>query len=81
MRLLGQIYSGERGRHRQPRRGHFFRPTLSLPNFSHSLDNFQGTVTFVDMKFTLQSLSGEMGGGKVEGNGQLVIEPTANCRA
>ena len=74
MRLLGQIYSDERRRHQQPRRGHLFRPTLSLPNFSHSLDNFQGTVTFVDKNFSLQSLSGEMGGGKVEGNGQLVID-------
>jgi hypothetical protein len=51
----------------------FFGKTLSLPNFSHSLDNFQGTITFVNKTFFLQSLSGEMGGGKVEGNGQLVI--------
>ena len=49
--------------------------TLSLPNFSHSLDNFQGTVTFVNKTFSLQSLTGEMGGGKVEGNGQLIMGP------
>ena len=54
--------------------------TLSLPNFSHSLDNFQGTITFVNKTFSLQSLTGEMGGGKVEGNGQLVMGPAA-CKA
>jgi autotransporter translocation and assembly factor TamB len=52
----------------------FSGQTLSIPSFSHSLDNFQATLTFDSMKFNLQSLSGEMGGGKVDGNGRLEIE-------
>ncbi|MCX6555185.1 MAG: hypothetical protein NTZ12_09270, partial [Candidatus Aminicenantes bacterium] len=74
MRLLGQIYSGERGRLRSRGVAVFSGQTLSLPSFSHSLDNFQATLTFDGMKFNLQSLSGEMGGGPVEGNGRLEID-------
>jgi hypothetical protein len=74
MRLLGQIYSSEEGRIHSRGVAVFSGQTLSFPNFSHSLDNFQATLTFDDMKFNLQSLSGEMGGGKVEGNGRLIIE-------
>ena len=74
MRLLGQIYSSEQGSMRSRGVAIFSGQTLSIPNFSHSLDNFQATLTFDDMKFNLQSLSGEMGGGKVEGNGRLEIE-------
>jgi hypothetical protein len=75
IRLLGQIYSDSEGGINGRGVAVFSGRTLSLPNFSHSLDNFQGTVTFVNKTFFLQSLSGEMGGGKVEGNGQLVIGP------
>jgi hypothetical protein len=74
MSLHGQIYSDGGGSFNSRGVAVFSGKTLSLPNFSHSLDNFQGTVTFVNKSFFLQSLSGEMGGGKVEGNGQLEIE-------
>ncbi|MCX6558035.1 MAG: translocation/assembly module TamB domain-containing protein [Candidatus Aminicenantes bacterium] len=74
MRLLGQIYSNDRGRLRSRGVAVFSGQTLSLPNFSHSLDNFQATLTFDGMKFNLQSLSGEMGGGRVDGNGHLEID-------
>jgi hypothetical protein len=74
MRLLGQIYSGEKGRLRSRGVAVFAGQTLSLPNFSHSLDNFQATLTFDGMKFNLQSLSGEMGGGRVDGNGHVEID-------
>jgi hypothetical protein len=74
MRLLGQIYSGPGGDINSRGVAIFSGRTLSLPNFSHSLDNFQGTVTFVNKNFSLQSLNGEMGGGRVEGNGQLVVD-------
>jgi len=73
MRLLGQIFTRADGGVSSRGVAIFSGRTLSLPNFSHSLDNFNGTVTFVDKSFSLQSLSGEMGGGKVEGNGRLVI--------
>ena len=75
VRLLGQIYSDGAGGINGRGVATFSGQTLSLPNFSHSLDNFQGTVTFVNKTFLLQSLSGEMGGGKVEGHGQLVMGP------
>jgi len=75
IRLLGQIYSDSAGDINSRGVAIFSGKTLSLPNFSHSLDNFQGTVTFVNKTFFLQSLSGEMGGGKVEGNGQLAMGP------
>jgi hypothetical protein len=71
--LLGQIYSDAKGDLNGRGVATFSGKTLSLPNFSHSLDNFQGTITFVNKTFILQSLSGEMGGGKVEGSGQLAI--------
>jgi autotransporter translocation and assembly factor TamB len=74
MRLLGQIYSNEKGGMRSRGVAVFSGQTLSLPNFSHSLDNFQATLTFDNMKFNLQSMSGEMGGGKVDGNGRLEFE-------
>ena len=74
MRLLGQIYSGADGSLHSRGVAVFSGRTLSLPSFSHTLDNFQGTVTFSDQAFSLQSLSGEMGGGKVEGGGLLVID-------
>jgi hypothetical protein len=74
MRLLGQIYTGTGGGLGSRGVAIFSGRTLSLPNFSHSLDDFHGTVSFNDLNFTLQSLRGEMGGGRVEGNGQLAIE-------
>jgi translocation and assembly module TamB len=72
--LIGQIYSGAEGGINSRGVGIFSGRTLSLPNFSHSLDNFQGTVTFINRNFSLQSLNGEMGGGKVEGSGQLTMD-------
>ena len=74
MRLLGQIYSGPDGGINSRGVAIFSGRTLTLPNFSHSLDNFQGTVTFVNKNFLLQSLNGEMGGGRVEGNGRLIVD-------
>jgi hypothetical protein len=71
LRLIGQFYSGEQGRLRSRGVAVFSGQTLSIPNFAHSLEDFQATLTFDDMKFNLQSFSGEMGGGKVEGNGRL----------
>ena len=73
MHLVGEIYTGSDGSMSSRGVAVFSGRTLSLPNFSHSLDNFQGTVTFVNTNFSLQSLRGEMGGGKVEGNGLLGI--------
>lgn len=47
---------------------------LSFPNFPHALENFEGDAIFKDLHFTLRSLKGTIGGGKVETNGHLYIE-------
>ncbi len=73
MRLLGQLFTAADGGLSSRGVAVFSGQTLSLPNFSHSLDNFQGTVTFTGGDFSLQSLRGRMGGGPVEGNGQLSL--------
>ncbi len=73
MRLLGQIYTGADGGLHSRGVAVFSGRTLTLPSFSHTLDDFQGTVTFIDEAFSLQSLSGKLGGGQVEGSGLLVM--------
>jgi len=73
MRLLGQIFTAADGGLSSRGVAVFSGKTLSLPNFSHSLDDFQGTVTFTGGDFSLQSLRGRMGGGLVEGNGLLSL--------
>ena len=47
---------------------------LSFPNFAHTLDNFSGDLLFNDLNFTLRSLQGTIGGGKVNGGGSLIIK-------
>jgi len=44
---------------------------ISIPNFSHALENFQGFLTFDNGDFSLKSFQASMGGGRVEGNGLL----------
>lgn len=44
---------------------------LSIPNFSHALENFQGFLTFDNGSFSLKSFRATMGGGPVEGNGVI----------
>jgi len=46
---------------------------LSFPNLAQTLDNFNGDLLFNDLNFTLRSLRGTLGGGKVEGSGSLKI--------
>ncbi|MCU0287878.1 MAG: translocation/assembly module TamB [Acidobacteria bacterium] len=52
----------------------FKGPILSFPNFPHALENFEGDIIFKDLHFTLRSLKGTMGGGKVESSGYLYID-------
>ena len=52
----------------------FSGETLSFPNFSHSLNNFQGFITFRNGQFVLQSFTAEMGTGRMQGNGYVAIE-------
>ena len=47
---------------------------ISFPGFPHALDKFKGSLFFKDLDFTMRSFSGEMGGGKVTGNGMLKVE-------
>ncbi len=74
MRLLGQFFTAPDGGIGSRGVAVFAGRTLSLPNFSHTLDDFQATVTFAGGRFAMQSLRGRMGGGPVEGNGQLRLE-------
>ena len=73
MRLLGQFINAPGGGISSRGVAVFTGSTLSLPGFSHSLDDFQGTVTFSGADFILQSLRGRMGGGPVEGSGQVAL--------
>ncbi|MDQ1352054.1 MAG: hypothetical protein QG657_2360 [Acidobacteriota bacterium] len=74
MELDGQIIGG--GGNPLTVEGHaeFKGRILSFPNFPHALENFEGDAIFKDLHFTLRSLKGTMGGGKVETNGHLYIE-------
>lgn len=47
---------------------------LSIPNFSHALEDFQGFLTFDNGVFSLKSFRATMGGGPVEGNGALTLK-------
>lgn len=49
--------------------------TISFPNFPHTLNHAHGLILFTDMSnFTLTSLKGEMGKGKIEGNGYIRLK-------
>ena len=52
----------------------FSGANLAFPNFSHSLNNFQGFITFQGQNFVLQSLAGEFGGGRLQGNGLATLD-------
>jgi hypothetical protein len=54
-------------------RAEFKGEFLSFPNFAQTLDNFYGDLLFNDLNFTLRSLHGTLGGGKVDGSGSLHI--------
>jgi len=48
--------------------------TLAFPNFSHSLEQFSGIITSQRPVFVLQSLTAEMGSGKMQGNGHVILK-------
>ena len=74
MKLLGQILPDPKGGARGPGSWTFSGETLAFPNFSHSLNNFQGFITFRNGQFVLQSFTAEMGTGRMQGNGYVAIE-------
>lgn len=71
--LDGQISTGDRGNIEIQGLANFKGTVLAFPNFPHTLDNFSGFITFQNASFSLKSLQGEMGKGRVEGNGYLEI--------
>ena len=73
MDLDGQILTDRQGRINLRGLATFHGKALAFPNFSHALTDFQGFVTFQDGKFSLKSLQGKMGEGKVEGNGFVEV--------
>ena len=74
MKLLGQIVSDSKGGASAQGVATFSGETLAFPNFSHSLNNFQGFITFNNGQFVLQSLTAEMGSGKMQGNGHVILK-------
>jgi len=70
----GRIFN--RGNDEMGIQGHaeFKGKYLSFPNFAHTLDDFSGDLLFDDLNFTLRSLKGTLGGGKVTGSGYLNIK-------
>ncbi len=74
MKLLGQIVSDAKGEAGAQGVATFSGETLAFPNFSHSLNNFQGFITFNNGQFVLQSLTAEMGSGKIQGNGHVILK-------
>ena len=74
MELDGQIIGGGVGPLTVEGHAEFKGRILSFPNFPHALENFEGDAIFKDLHFTLRSLKGTMGGGKVESSGHLYIE-------
>ena len=74
MDLEGQILTGPDGEINMRGLATFQGKALAFPNFSHALRDFQGFVTFENGKFSLKSLQGEMGEGKVEGNGFVEVD-------
>ncbi len=76
MSLQGQLASGSDGRLSIQGIANFSGTALVIPNFSHALNNFQARVTFKDGQFLLSSMSGEMGGGQVQGNGTVSLNRT-----
>lgn len=74
MELDGQIIGGSVGPLTVEGHAEFKGRILSFPNFPHALENFAGDAIFKDLHFTLRSLKGTIGGGKVETSGHLYIE-------
>jgi hypothetical protein len=73
VRVNGRIFSQPNGSISAEGHADFNGKYLSFPNFPHSLDNFSGDLLFKDLDFTLRSIEGFMGGGKVEGSGRLIV--------
>lgn len=72
--LNGEISSQNSGKVETQGYANFKGERLTFPNFPHTLDDFFGRVMYKNLDFTLQSLQGTMGDGKVEGNGYVIIK-------
>lgn len=75
MNLNGQIFTQDNGKTDTRGIANFKGKILSIPKFSHAFNNFQAFISFNNISnFTLQSFRGEMGKGKVECNGYMLLE-------
>jgi len=75
MNLNGQIFTDNNGKVDIRGIANLKGKILSIPKFSHALNNFKAFVSFNNTSnFTLQSLRGEMGKGKVECNGYAILK-------
>lgn len=73
LKVDGSITSREDGSLRFEGHSSVKGDVLSFPNFPHALNNFSGDFIFDDLKFTLLSLKGTLGGGAMESSGRLVF--------
>lgn len=73
-RISGQIVSTDTGGLSAEGHATFAGRVLSFPNFPHAMDNFEADIIFKGMHITLRSLSGTMGGGRMECQGRVDIE-------
>jgi hypothetical protein len=48
-------------------------PVLPFPQFSQALTDYSGRVSVEDGRFSIQSFKATLGGGKVEGSGEVII--------
>jgi len=73
LRIIGQLTNEGEKRLGNHGVAVFKGKSLSIPNFSHALEDFSGHITFRDFDFSMRSLRGTMGGGIIEGNGRLQL--------
>jgi len=73
-RIRGQIVSTDTGGLSAEGHATFSGRVLSFPNFPHAMDDFEADIIFTNLHFTLRSLSGTMGGGRMECQGRVDIE-------
>lgn len=52
----------------------FSGKTIVIPDFSHAIENYSGFITFNNNSFTLESLTGTIGGGNVGLNGWIRLK-------
>lgn len=48
--------------------------TIAIPDFSHAIKDYSGFITYNNSRFTLESLTGTLGGGRVNLSGYVFLK-------